>query len=229
MGDIFSSIKDRFSRIAGAALLGGAVLLLMFMPEEFNPLLFYGYVVCWGLGFLLVAGYIGTNPVVSRLRRGASEPVRRVHRHPADVVQRVFRYPTSPLRYAIVLVMSVSCLGGAIALCWIVPSVDTIAAVLPLFFTGGLGLLYAYRYSHIGIRVDEWGLEARTWLGNVCIKWDEIIALIRHDLPPTPARFRAYKIYARHKKLVFYDTLVGHAELAALVSRRTGLDWIPPN
>ena len=233
-------MKDYLSKIAGILFFVVAFVLLVTAPqrEQFSAPHLFGFLIFLIFGFLLVAGYIGTHPAASRLRREAPPDIAFRPIPLCDVPAQTFRF-TRHSRGQILLISLCVALGFALLLlAWVVsrafPS-DGVWIGMPLVIAAVLCIWCPLRQWGMYIRVDPQGITGRLYFRTIAMTWEDVVALIArehsivfpgtHGFGAIGSLGKIYSVYSRKAKIDFTRHLTEADQLISILEAATGLQW----
>ena len=235
-------MKAYFTRIAGAALLLCAFVLLLIAPakEDFSVINFYGFLGCLVAGFLLAAGFVGTDPAAARLRQVARS-------NSAGTIAPVGLVPEESFVYAspgwrrivstsICLVMGALLLSIGVVLATVFRggAFERALIAAPSWIAGAVCIWCPLRWLGNTVRVDSRGITARLYFSTVRLDWQDVVALIVREphvplliggIPLLSSAGVIYSVYSLNRKLYFTCHLPGAQRLASTIAAATGLSW----
>jgi hypothetical protein len=240
MNQLRELVTDYGLRIlGGVSLLAAFVTLLMAPPKPaFSIVNLYLFITFILLGTLLIMGLIGPHPIAIRRRREARRtPATSRPRGAGDLPEQVFAYCPS-LSGGRIFATAVSVLAGLLAIgiggyvAWGIAGSwpFRLAAGFPVWMGGLIALWVPLRHLTMYVKIDANGLESRGYLRTATIRWEDVVALVAREhhmlvFGGFVSLGTVYTVYAQRGQLAFVSRLPHVAELAALISDRTGLQW----
>jgi len=228
-------VRHYLPRIIGSVLLLCALVLLFRMPprEHFSVALFFAYLACLVVGFLLVIGFLGTAPRASRLRMQAAMAGTLRPGPLVPVPEQVFTYATGSLWQALAAIVCVTigvlmlALGIYLAIALPLSPLDRSIVWLPAAIAGASCIWVPLRQLRMHVRINPLGIRARQYFRTTSMGWQEIVALtIRVNyLPPFGSLGTTYSVYSKDDRIDFSDRLKNASQLTAAIAQATGLSW----